>query len=241
MTLPVSSAANSRHSNFLTYVLGAVNDPLSQWETRNQKTCRCELDRCPSARTHMARIGRVKIHWKRSFGTYYSDWYDFYPWTINTSNQHLVCSTPAVTNLETVEDFRGQGAPGLVQVTLDEGDFGFVLLRALIKRWRRVTPNKSRHWSNRRIPRSDNRVLLQLRVKIFHSALPARPTGSNGSTKVDEPSKHTASLRPCGVMGWAAMDQRVIPLEWTSSSFPFVICVAGDIYQGQRTEEVLLF
>jgi len=55
------------------------------------------------------------------------------------------------------------------------------------------------------------------------------------------PSKHTASLRPCGVMGWAAMDQRVIPLEWTSSSFPFVICVAGDIYQGQRTEEVLVF
>ena len=41
--------------------------------------------------------------WGRSFATYYSDWYDFYPWMINLQHQHIVCHTPALSGLETVE------------------------------------------------------------------------------------------------------------------------------------------
>ena len=46
--------------------------------------------------------------WGRSFATYYTDWYEFYPWMINTHHQHIVCNTPALGGLELVEDFNGQ-------------------------------------------------------------------------------------------------------------------------------------
>jgi hypothetical protein len=71
--------------------------------------------------------------WNRSFATYYSDWYDFYPWMINLNHQHVVCHTPALTSLEVIEDFQGQGAPGITHVSLDMGDFDEVILHALIQ------------------------------------------------------------------------------------------------------------
>jgi hypothetical protein len=87
--------------------------------------------------------------WKRSFDTYYSDWFDFYPWMINTQHEHLVCSTPAVINLEAIDNFRGQGAPCLVTVVLEPKDFDTVLLAALIRRWRRRYGSGSTTWKDR--------------------------------------------------------------------------------------------
>jgi hypothetical protein len=100
-------------------------------------------------------LSRAKsLLWQRSFGTYYSDWYDFYPWTITIANHLLACSTPAVSNFETVDEFQGQGAPGLLPVVLDEGDFDLVLLRALIKRWRIMYSGRPPRWSDRVLFRS---------------------------------------------------------------------------------------
>ncbi|WP_316159794.1 hypothetical protein [Bradyrhizobium sp. SZCCHNRI20481] len=99
-------------------------------------------------------ISRAKSAlWQQSFGTYYSDWYDFYPWMI-TLGRHLGCSTPAVANLETVDNFRGQGDPGLLPVTLDKTDFDLVLLNALLKRWRVRYNGRPPTWPDRALFRS---------------------------------------------------------------------------------------
>jgi hypothetical protein len=87
-------------------------------------------------------------HWERSFATYYSDWYDFYPWMINTQHQHIVCNTPALVGLELVTDFNGQCNPGLSPVILEKRDFDIVLLKALLKRWHTHYQRKSKRWAN---------------------------------------------------------------------------------------------
>jgi hypothetical protein len=94
--------------------------------------------------------------WGRSFATYYSDWYDFYPWMINAHHQHIVCSTPALSDLELVTDFNGQCNPGLSPVILDKRDFDSVLLKVLLKRWHSHYGRKSNRWSNAALFRSLN-------------------------------------------------------------------------------------
>ena len=94
--------------------------------------------------------------WGRSFATYYSDWYNFYPWMINTHHQHIVCSTPALSDLEMVTDFSGQCDPGLSPVILEKRDFDNVLLKVLLKRWHSHYGRKSRQWANTALFRSLN-------------------------------------------------------------------------------------
>jgi len=94
--------------------------------------------------------------WGRSFATYYSDWYDFYPWMINTHHQHLVCSTPAVSDLEVVTDFNGQCDPGLSPVLLEPRDIDAVLMKILFRRWESHYKNDSRKWANVALFRSLN-------------------------------------------------------------------------------------
>ena len=94
--------------------------------------------------------------WGRSFATYYSDWFDFYPWTINAHHQHIVCSTPALSDLELVTDFNGQCDPGLSPVVLEQSDFDSVLLKVLVSRWRSHYGHKSRRWANTALFRSLN-------------------------------------------------------------------------------------
>jgi hypothetical protein len=94
--------------------------------------------------------------WGRSFTTYYSNWYDFYPWTISADHRYVVCSTPAVSDLELVTDFNGQCDPGLSPVILEKGDFDSVLLKVLLKRWHSHYGRKSRSWPNTALFRSLN-------------------------------------------------------------------------------------
>lgn len=94
--------------------------------------------------------------WGRSFATYYSDWYDFYPWMVNTGHKYIVCSTPALSDLELVTDFNGQCDPGLSPVTLEKHDFDGVLLKVLLKRWHSHYGRKSRRWANTALFRSLN-------------------------------------------------------------------------------------
>ena len=106
------------------------------------------------------------IVWQRSFATFYSDWYDFYPWMINTAHQHLVCHTPALAGLETIDDFHGQGAPDLANIILEKRDFDTVMLQALIKRWRRRYGQRSASWA-------DVALFRSLNMAVAASKMPA--------------------------------------------------------------------
>jgi hypothetical protein len=65
-------------------------------------------------------LSRAKsARWERPHSTYYSNWYDFYPWTITANHQHVICNTPALRDLELVTDFNGQCDPGLSPVILE--------------------------------------------------------------------------------------------------------------------------
>ena len=108
----------------------------------------------------------ISLIWGRSFATYYSDWYDFYPWMINLQHRHLVCSTPAITSLELIDDFHGQGAPGITHVTLEKGDFDEVILRSLIKRWRRRYGGRAPRWA-------DVALFRSLNMAVAASKMPA--------------------------------------------------------------------
>jgi len=70
-----------------------------------------------------------------SFATYYSDFYDFYPWTINAQHNLLVCTTPALGGFHDPDLFKGQCTPGLSPVVIQARDIDKTLLDALIKRW----------------------------------------------------------------------------------------------------------
>jgi hypothetical protein len=112
-------------------------------------------------------LSRAKsIIWKRSFATYYSDWYDFYPWMLNTNHQHLVCHTPALAGLHVVSQFNGQCIPGLSPVVLDTTDIDHVLLQALMKRWHRRYATKRKRWA-------DVALFRSLNMAVAASKMPA--------------------------------------------------------------------
>lgn len=78
----------------------------------------------------------------------------------------MVCHTPALASLETINDFQGQGAPGISNVTLDERDFDTVLLQALLKHWRRRYGGKSVKWA-------DVALFRSLNMAVAASKMPA--------------------------------------------------------------------
>ena len=102
--------------------------------------------------------------WGRSFATYYADWFEFYPWMVNTQHQHIVCNTPALGGLEQVTDFHGQSIPSLSPVTLDERDFDMVLMKLLMSRWRNHYGRKSKKWPNTALFRSLNMAVSASKI-----------------------------------------------------------------------------
>ena len=100
----------------------------------------------------------------RPFATQYSDFYEFYPWTINTMHQHLVCNTPALMGIEQAEQFRGQSDPGLGPVVLQSHDFDTVLLKLLLTRWKRHYGGKSKKWANTALFRSLNMAVAAAKM-----------------------------------------------------------------------------
>ncbi|MGH6673822.1 MAG: hypothetical protein ACRECV_17885 [Xanthobacteraceae bacterium] len=79
-----------------------------------------------------------------SFYTQYADYFDFYPWSFNDKNGHLVCSSPALSGLDEIESFRGQSSPVLSPQDFNSTDVDNPLLQVLLKRWRqRYGANKA--------------------------------------------------------------------------------------------------
>ena len=84
----------------------------------------------------------------------YSNSFAFYPWTLNTENEHLVALTPAMKSVHVVEAFHGQSSPELPAMPLSEIDDP--LLDALLRRWKGHYLSHRQRWEDRALFRSLN-------------------------------------------------------------------------------------
>jgi hypothetical protein len=92
----------------------------------------------------------------RSFHIQYSDYFDFYPWSFNDQNGHIVCSTPSLIALHEVRAFKGQSSPILSALDFDIRDLDEPLLTALLARWRIRYDTKNPEWPEVALFRSLN-------------------------------------------------------------------------------------
>lgn len=71
-------------------------------------------------------------------GILYSDAFDVYPWFLTPDmDGRVVASTPGLTGLHHVEEFRPQAAPAIPNRFMDSGHLDWPLLNALTARWER--------------------------------------------------------------------------------------------------------
>ena len=99
-----------------------------------------------------------------SFYTQYSDYFDFYPWTYNDRNGHLVCSSPALVGLDEVRSFRGQSSPVLSPQDLDSADFDRPLLNQLLLHWQRRYGTARPEWADLALFRSLNMAFAASKI-----------------------------------------------------------------------------
>jgi hypothetical protein len=103
-----------------------------------------------------------------SFYLQYSDYFDFYPWSFNDQNGHLVCNTPGLVALHEVRAFKGQSSPILSPIELDGFDLDSPIVTELLARWRvRYGTNKPA-WAEEALFRS-------LNMAVAASKMPAGP------------------------------------------------------------------
>jgi hypothetical protein len=89
----------------------------------------------------------------------YSDYFDFYPWTFNDRNLHLVCNTPGLVGLHEVSAFKGQSSPVLSAVDFRYMDVDAPLLKALLARWCVRYSTRRPEWADRALFRSLNMAM----------------------------------------------------------------------------------
>src|SRR6267378_69122 len=94
-----------------------------------------------------------------SYHIQYSDYFDFYPWTFNDQNMHLVCNTPGLVGLHEVRAFKGQSSPVLSAVDFKHMDVDAPLLKALLARWHIRYSTKKPEWADRALFRSLNMAM----------------------------------------------------------------------------------
>ncbi len=105
------------------------------------------LSTIPYARS-IAAVSRNSRH------IFYSNSFAFYPWTLHPGNEHLVLSTPAVTDWREVEEFHGQSSAELPVVELSRLDEP--LYNALLGRWKSHYLGRRQRWRDRALFRSLN-------------------------------------------------------------------------------------
>jgi hypothetical protein len=89
----------------------------------------------------------------------YSDYFDFYPWTFNDQNKHLVCNTPGLVGLHEVRAFKGQSSPVLSAIDFKHMDVDAPLLKSLLGRWRVRYSTTKPEWADRALFRSLNMAM----------------------------------------------------------------------------------
>jgi hypothetical protein len=96
----------------------------------------------------------------------YSDYFDFYPWSFNQDNGHIVCSTPGLNALHLVSDFKGQCSALLTPLDFDYIDLDMPLLNTLLARWRSRYGTKKPEWA-------DEALFRSLNMAVAASKMPA--------------------------------------------------------------------
>ncbi|KQO49567.1 hypothetical protein [Methylobacterium sp. Leaf85] len=86
----------------------------------------------------------------------FGDSFAFYPWMVDSHDEHLIGSTPALLGVHDVSAFHGQSAPGLFRTPLDARDLDAPLLNALLSRWRRRHLSDDPEWADIALMRSLN-------------------------------------------------------------------------------------
>jgi hypothetical protein len=96
--------------------------------------------------------------------TQFADYFDFYPWSFNDQNGHLVCSSPALTGLDEVNRFRGQSNPVLSPQDLHDRDLDTPLLQTLLQRWQQRHGTNKPVWADTALFRSLNMAFAASRI-----------------------------------------------------------------------------
>lgn len=110
--------------------------------------------------------GRQGEHYK------YSDYFDFYPYSLTKDKKYLYSNTPSTMSLDDPKKFLGQTAPGIAKASEKKDFYDEEIFNALLDRWcEYFVQNKKRKWSLIALFRS-------LEMAYRASAL---PYGNNGT------------------------------------------------------------
>lgn len=108
------------------------------------------------------------LNFSRAFSPQYTDWFEFYPWSLDKKYGNLICNTPALRGLHVVDEFRGQSAPAVSPTILDRRDFDRPLMAELLRRWERRYLASMPRWIDMALFRS-------LNMAYSASKMPAGP------------------------------------------------------------------
>ncbi|WP_075008664.1 hypothetical protein [Stigmatella aurantiaca] len=97
---------------------------------------------------------------------FFGESFAFYPWMIEEPYEVLKCKTPAVTELQDVQLFRGQSLPGLPISSLERSYIDRPLFQELLMRWRR-------RYESAEPSRSDIALFRSLNMAYHASLMPA--------------------------------------------------------------------
>lgn len=96
----------------------------------------------------------------------FSDPFDFYPWSLDRENHHMISITPAMMAIHQVKDFAGQSSPGSPLHRLQWYDVDEPLLLELLARWDVA-------YGQHRMSDSDRALFRSLNMANSAMAMPA--------------------------------------------------------------------
>ena len=77
----------------------------------------------------------------------YSDYFDFYPYSLSSDEKYLIAQTPSVTSLDEAKSFSGQPSPGIAKAHSLRNFYDTSLFNGLLAKWNELFIKKrSRNW-----------------------------------------------------------------------------------------------
>ncbi|MGD0585014.1 MAG: hypothetical protein ABSA86_04435, partial [Oryzomonas sp.] len=87
-------------------------------------------------------ISSISLAWARvlSYGSQfeyfkYSDYFNFYPYSLTSDEKYLLAQTPSIRSLEEVGDFSGQPSPGIAKASSLRDFYDKSLFNELLSKW----------------------------------------------------------------------------------------------------------
>jgi hypothetical protein len=102
----------------------------------------------------------------------FSDYFDYYPFSLSLDEEYLIAMTPSVTNVDEVGEFSGQSSPGLARAHIRQDFYDVPLFDALLAKWVELyLERKRRNWE----------LLALFRSLEMSYRASSMPYGSQGS------------------------------------------------------------